>query len=412
MAERKPVRDTYDVEIDLGGASDGSGCFAYALIKFAYSINASKGRLEVMPAVPLENDIRDDSLAPRIPPHTDFWPAKKYTDVAVLGSAFAPSGQPVEQLGVAVEIGDRSKRVLVFGDRFVEWTRDGQAKLGNAKPFTSMPLGIERAYGGCDFRVPFDPKDLRSMGVTLECDYPGLYARNPWGTGYLVLPEPIEGMRLPNLEDPNDLLTDDRIITTNPADWYQQPMPAYLDWMPVNCFPRNLFIAIECTPWFPPPDDERLKEVQRGFLPTGFLHHLKDQNFGNPPHSRFRQEASHGLMFEKELFGTEVRLTAMHPRHTNLVFQLPQAPPSVEMKIENQREHLEPHLVSVAIYPDQEYVTMTYTVRMTSPRPFIPGIHKFIPIAVSVNGEAAVRYQPPATVKDRLAAAQAQQSTK
>jgi len=79
------------------------------------------------------------------------------------------------------------------------------------------------------------------------------------------------------------------------------------------------------------------------------------------------------------------------------------------MKIENKREHLQPHLASVAIYPDQEYVTMTYTVSMSSPRPFIPGIHKYIPVAVSVNGDRAVSYQPPATVKDRLDAAKAAQ---
>jgi hypothetical protein len=52
---------------------------------------------------------------------------------------------------------------------------------------------------------------------------------------------------------------------------------------------------------------------------------------------------------------------------------------------------------------------MTYTVSMSSPRPFIPGIHKYIPVAVSVNGDRAVPYQPPATVKDRLDAARAAQ---
>lgn len=409
MTERKPARQAYDIEIDLGGDPDGGGCFAYALIKFAWHINSSKGRLEAMPAVALENDFRDEALNPRLPPHTDYWPAKKFTDVAVLGSAFAPSSQPVAQMTTAVEIGDRSKQVLVIGDRFVEWSRDGQPRLGKTQPFTSMPMGIDRAYGGCDFRVPFDKTDPRSMGVTLDCDFPGLYPRNPWGTGYLVMPEPIEGMRLPNLEDPNDLLTDDRIITSDPAQWYLQPMPSYLDWMPVNCFPRNLFLAIECEPWFPSPDDERLKEVERGYLPSGYRQHLKNQNFGNPPHRRFRQEASHGLMFAKELFGTDVLVTGMHPKHTSLAFQLPEIAPQVEMKIENKRQHLQPHLTSVAIYPDQEYVTMTYTVSMSSPRPFIPGIHKYIPVAVSVNGDRAVSYQPPATVKDRLDAAKAAQ---
>jgi len=54
-------------------------------------------------------------------------------------------------------------------------------------------------------------------------------------------------------------------------------------------------------------------------------------------------------------------------------------------------------------------VCMTYTVSMTSPRPFIPGIHKHIPLAVSVNGDRAVKYRPPDTVNDRLVAAKAKQ---
>lgn len=148
MTERKPVRQAYDIEIDLGGDPGGSGCFAYALIKCAYHINNAKGRLEAMPAVALENDIRAESLSPRLPPHTDYWPSRKHTDVAVVGSAFAPAGRPVEQMQAGLEIAGRSKQILVIGDRFVEWSRSGQPRLGAAQPFTTMPMTIERAYGG------------------------------------------------------------------------------------------------------------------------------------------------------------------------------------------------------------------------------------------------------------------------
>ena len=55
MSERKPAREAYDIEIDLGGDPGGDGCFAYVLIKFAYHINSSKNRLEAMPAVALFN---------------------------------------------------------------------------------------------------------------------------------------------------------------------------------------------------------------------------------------------------------------------------------------------------------------------------------------------------------------------
>ncbi len=409
MSGRKPAREAYDVELDLGGDPHGSGCFAFALIKLTYRINVQKGTLEPMPAVALENDFRNDNLSPRLPPHSDFWPYKKFTDVGVIGSAYTPKDHAVEKMMAGIKIGGQKRQIMVLGDRVVQFDKGGRPRLTRPSAFEQMPMSIDRAYGGCDFRVPFDKKDPRSLCVTLDCDFPGLYPRNPWGTGYLVLPDPIEGMKLPNLEDPEDMLTDESIITGDPAEWYQQPMPAYLDWMPVNCFPRNLFLAIECDPWFPPPDDRRLKEVQRGFLPNGFREHLKDQHFGMPPHLRFRQESSSGLMMKEDLLNSEVRIRGMHPKHAEMVFRFPGAHPSVEMKIENQREQLQPGLTAVTIYPDQEMVCMTYTASMTSPRPFIPGIHKHIPVAVSINGDSAVKYRPPDTVNDRLIAAKAKQ---
>lgn len=403
MTERVSIRDTYDVEIDLGGASDGSGCFAYGLLKFTYLINHKTGLLEPTVAIPLENDIRQDSRSPRLPAHSDFWPYKKYTDLAIIGSAFAPEGGETEQLAISVEIENQLKKeVLVFGDRLVEWTRGGQPRIGSPERFRSLPIKIERAYGGCDFRVPFDMDDPQAMGVTFESDHPGLYPRNPWGVGYLAMPEPIEGMRLPNFEDPRDLLTDARLITRNPERWYEQPLPAHLGWVPVNCFPRNLYLAIECEPWFPPPDDQTLIEVQRGLLPVGYRQQLQGQTFGSPPNLLFRQEASQGLMLHNEIFGEKMHLNGLHPQYPHLAFQFPKDPPSVEMQVEHQRERVRPNLVSIAIYPDQELVAFTYTVHMQSPRPFIPGIHKYIPISLFVNDDAPVHYQPPPTVKERI----------
>lgn len=403
MAERKPARDSYDVVIDLGAGERGS--YACAIVKLAYHLGANWGPCMRAPAVGLENDIRDPNLEPRIPPHSDFWPHRYYVDVGVAGSAYAPRGQPAQQMRAGIEIGQHAKYVDVIGDRTVEWTQTGRPRISAAEPFVEMPLDHRHAYGGVDFRVPFDPSDPRAVGVSLNADHPGLYPRNPWGTGYIAMPDPLDGFKLPNLEDPNDRLTDDRVIA-EPAAWFRQPMPWYLDWMPVNCFPRNLFITIDCEPWFPPPDDVSLPEVRFGLLPAGYRDVLTNQALGMPPSWQFHQEASPGLVLAEPPYGAPLRLVGMHPQRPVIECTVPHQPPVVDMIIENETERVESRLMTVAIYPDQDLLTMVYAARKDTPRPFIPGIHGHIPIAVAVDGDTPVVYEPPPTVKQRLRAAE------
>lgn len=405
MGERKPERDGYDVAVDIGATAGPSGSYAAAIIKFAWRIQRGTGRCVRAPAVALENDIRDESLDPRLPPHSDFWPHKRYVDVGVLGKAYAPHGRPVQQMSAAIGIGDWRKQVDVLGNRMVEWTSAGRPRIGGAEPFVEMPLGHRHAYGGCDFRVPFAEDDPQAQSVALQADHPGLYARNPWGRGYIAMRDVLDGFRMPNLEDPRDRLTDGRLIA-DPAKWYVQPLPWYLDWTPVNCFPRNLFLTIDCEPWFPPPDDTRLQEVHFGLLPAGYRTHLQDQVLGTPPAWQFHQEASHGLVLPAAPYGAPLRLEGMHPELPIIECTLPAQPPVVDMAIENEVERIVPELTTIAIYPDQELITMVYTARRHMPRPMIPGIHKHIPIAVSVDGDTPFVYEPPPTIKEQLKAAE------
>lgn len=409
--DRKPARDSYDVDIHVEGGDDKLSCFANAFVKMTYKIDPQTRSLKPAQALPLLNNIKDETLVPRLPPHSDYWPQKTYTDVGIVGSAYVADGGSSTQLPVSAVIGKRRRDLVVFGERFVEFQR-GKAFIGEPQPFSSQPLDLQHAYGGIDFRVPFAQDDPQALSVTLEADHPGLYPRNPWGTGYLVMEEPVEGMRLPTQEDPNDLLTHDRLVIKKPEDWFLQPMPANIGWVPVNCFPRNIFLGIECEPWFPPPDDERLKEVKAGHLANGYRAHLADQLFGSEPHWRFEQEATPALMFKNDLHGAPVVLTGLHPEYPVLEFSLPASPPELKMKIENQVETVPPLLTSVEIRADEGLVTMTYTASMDSPRPFIPGIHKKIPIALSVNGEKAVPFATPPTIKKLLADAQANQEEK
>jgi len=132
---------------------------------------------------------------------TEVVPLKAGCDVAVLGHARSPDPrQPVESLEVALTIGRFERRVAVSGDR--EWVKTLTGfRPSRARPFTSMPLTYERAFGG---------RAMTRQQVV------GAYFDNPVGRGYVVLKEEVAGAPLPNVEEVDDLLT----------EWDQRPRVA------------------------------------------------------------------------------------------------------------------------------------------------------------------------------------------
>ena len=94
----------------------------------------------------------------------------------VTGSCFAPRGQTRPASEVSVRVGDRSKKLNVYGDRY--WKN---GIITRAEPFVEMPVVWPNAFGGAD------------------------YAKNPLGKGIgkVPLPDGSEGVPLPNIELPD-----------------------------------------------------------------------------------------------------------------------------------------------------------------------------------------------------------------
>src|SRR5947207_970537 len=117
---------------------------------------------------------------------------KPSVDVVVIGKAYAPERRPVQFLPVSVQIGTYEKTVAVFGDRTCRYRENALPVFSEPEPFTNMEIRYERAYGG------HDEKSIPEI--------PFHYPRNPMGTGVVLrnLKEIVEGLRLPNIEDPND----------------------------------------------------------------------------------------------------------------------------------------------------------------------------------------------------------------
>lgn len=128
------------------------------------------------PAVPLE---------PRYPVLTcgGLGAPRPSAGVIVWATAYAPAGRPATSLRVSVAVGKHRCSLLVLGDR--RWLPGSGHSMGLSKPqpFTELPLGWERAFGGPGF--PY----------------------NPIGKGYgAALSNDPERLALPNIEDPDNLI--------------------------------------------------------------------------------------------------------------------------------------------------------------------------------------------------------------
>ena len=122
---------------------------------------------------------------------------KTTTDVTVVGQAHAPGGRPVTELDVGFRVGSVRKALRVFGDR--TWGAEG---VSSPRPFVTMPLVYERAFGGADRRSPNPERDFEW--------------RNPVGTGFAVARENATGVKLPNVEYPEETV----------SAWSSRPRPA------------------------------------------------------------------------------------------------------------------------------------------------------------------------------------------
>ncbi len=393
LPPRTPTHDEYDVVLDFFPPEELPD-FVYGLVKLTYDI--VDGRLKRAPVQPLYHDVRDPNIKPAWARGSDFWPNKFRTDVAVRGSAYGPDGRAVRSQRVVVTVGDEGKAVQVYGDRVVEWPAKGQLRFGAPAPFTKMPLDWDRAYGGWDRRVPLDfgPNPTVAELSRLEFDHPGMYPRNPFGCGYIVIDEPVDGVPLPNLEDPGHLLTPETFVTGDPHHWHRQPLPACFEYTTAMFFHRLAWLGIDA--WYHPPEGTPLAEVDRGALPPD--HHLLRGGLNSSP--QVMQDAAIGLVFDPLTGGTPIAVEGMHPEHRRIQFTLPE-PPRLEIHIDGKTHPVKPQLTNVLIEPDGPRVSLTYIVRQYDlPRVFIPGIHAKIPLELRIEGIGTISYVTPPTLRE------------
>lgn len=374
---RRPARDTYDVFVGLT-SHEVRPQMAYALVKRTYRIH--DGALDIDKPEPLLHELIE-GVAPR--PGTDFWPTKLATDVVVRGAAFAPKGAATRMV-VSVSVGETQKRAVVFGRRKIHWGRGGMLRIGSPEPFDTIALTYGNAYGGADRRT--------CPAGTL--DHPSVYPRNPLGKGYLLDAGSVtHATEMPNVEDPRDLLTAERLLLDHAQRWYTCPLPVCFDWVFPTMFPRLVWFGEEAH--YPAPP-EMLPEVKRGFLPSDYR-----ARRGTGIHPRFFQEATPELILDGVKGGEPVTIAGMHPERAQLSLALPRVLDTMSWRVEGERVETKTRLHSVIIEPARERVSLVLGSMVTLPRTFIPGVHTLIPVSVSVSGDRPVLYEASAAPRER-----------
>ncbi len=143
---------------------------------------------EQEPPVAADEYWSDDPSTSSIKAASDMHIGKPSTDVIMLGQACAENERKVTQLDASLSVGSISKTIRVFGDRV--WD---SGRISPPRPFTSMPLVYEKAFGGIHIE-----QDKIIAGE----------ARNPVGCGFAGKRKArdMDGQPVPNLEDPRKLL--------------------------------------------------------------------------------------------------------------------------------------------------------------------------------------------------------------
>jgi hypothetical protein len=333
-----PQRPDATMQIVPGRNASGEGVFS-VIVKRSYRIvpGADAQRLGVDQPLRRVDQYQDngDPQWATVEHESELAPFKAASDLVVIGRAYAPQGQATASMTVGILVGDRKKLLRVSGDRVCHWRSVGDPVFGDPDPFTEMPVSYDRAYGG---------RDERS-----QPDIPFFYPRNDMGKGVVLggAKAVVQGLALPNIEDPADLLTPERLVIGDPYRWKDQPLPQGLGWRQRSWYPRSALLG--SLPPFLRPGDVTAEE-RLGLLPPDHVS-LARQSRLPPFEARFANGASLGLTFAKLHGDEDIALRGLTPSGT-LDFRLSGDWPTITLDTGAGADELEAAIHTVSIRPD------------------------------------------------------------
>jgi hypothetical protein len=329
------------------GRNDSGEHVFSVIVKRSYRITPN-GRTERLPT---DNPLRlideywddGDPETSTVQHESELAPYKSATDVVVIGKAYAPHGTPTQRMRVGVRIGGVQKVLMITGDRRCHYREGELPAFTDPEPFVEMEVRYERAYGG---------RDAKSIP-----EIPFIYPRNGRGTGVVLrnVKEAVDGLPLPNIEDPDDVLTPERILIHEPERWHLQPLPQGFGWRQRTWYPRSALIG--SYPPFLDPGTVTAEE-RMGLLPNDHVA-LAKQSRLKPMMAQFGNGASFGMVVAN-LKGDETVALGGFSADGTIRFALPGDTPVILLDIGLGEHQLEPRLHTVSIRPDDGEVDLIW----------------------------------------------------
>ena len=242
----------------------------------------------------------------------DLAPYKPHTDFLIHGSWYAPGGVATTGGRAGFVFGPLRKELLISGPRVARRTKgNGGWFVGPTQPVTTVPLRWELSYGGLSDR------------------------RNPMGRGQdaVTLPDGTQEMLLPQIEDPDQPLT----------DLEQRPTPANFAPVPRSFAFRHKKLGTR---------DRRWATFRAPLPPLDY-----DPSFHNAAPEG--QQAANSPVGNEEL-----TLINLHPKHPRLTTRLPglraQAAVLRKRGEEVTAEAVPMRLDTVVALPDEEQLVLVW----------------------------------------------------
>jgi hypothetical protein len=302
-----------------------------------------------------------DPMGSSVEFEADFVPFKLATDVVLNGTAWAPGGRRTKTFTTSLTVGSFPPReVLVIGDRTCRFQDGKPPAFDDPMPVASMELRYERAYGGVD--VWSDPD--------MQC----IYGRNHLGRGFAITNtrKVVEGLQLPNLEDPSDRLTPERLCVGHFMHWERQPMPAGFGWIAKFWQPRALLAGVM------PADravEEELRQAYALAVPPAQRQPYLDAKLPDIDF-RFVNGAPPGLVLPYLEGNEEITATNLS-RDGSLTFALPDDQPRIGLDIGEGAQEPPVVLHTVMIRLDDRQLDLVWRAAVPYPGPdWLPQMRK------------------------------------
>jgi len=292
---------------------------------------------------------------------------------AVPRSYGAPSCQ------VDVRVGDWSWSALALGQRTARCA-GGRFTMSAPAPITApVRISFGTAYGGGESGEPCAPRPSMK-----ELTSGRAYPRNPFGRGYRC--GTADGAwELPQLEDETDLLTAERLERIAAGDWACAPLPWCLDEVHAVTFPRCTLL-----PGLGPDvaGQGEVAETTRGYL--------RERRTDPEPavDTRFLQDAPPWAWLAGLGAGTDIEVRGCLAMGQPLALAMPGSP-AFSATIDGRDVDLDLRPARLVIRPQHDELVVHWCGDVVLPRPFLPGVHKRIPISVRIHGCDSVPYPTP-----------------